>query len=26
MDSDKIVVMNDGIVVQYETPTELLTK
>jgi ABC-type multidrug transport system fused ATPase/permease subunit len=26
MDSDKIVVMNDGIIVQYETPTELLTK
>jgi ABC-type multidrug transport system fused ATPase/permease subunit len=26
MDSDKIVVMNDGIIAEYGTPTELLTK
>lgn len=26
MDSDKIVIMNDGIVAEYGIPTELLTK
>jgi ABC-type multidrug transport system fused ATPase/permease subunit len=26
MDSDKIVVGNDGIIVEYGTPTELITK
>ena len=26
MDSDKIIVMNDGIIVEHGTPNELLTK